>query len=164
MNKMKIIIENGTTLIKTGDENGGTKNKHNQTGVSMMVRQNGCKYRAEIQVSNRKYYLGSRNTIEEAAALRKEAEEHVKDGTFFEWIEIIKHPDTNSKYKKSGISTCKSSNGKIKYRADIRHNKKRHYLAKKNTMKEAYEIIVEAEKQIKAGTFDEWLQARKESK
>ena len=72
---MKIIIQNGATIIKTGDPNGGVKNKYNKPGVSKHIGHNDkIQYRAEIQVNKKTYYLGLRNTPEEAHELRLEAE------------------------------------------------------------------------------------------
>lgn len=155
---MEVIIKNGVTIIKTGDANGGVKNKHDQTGVSTYYQPNGIvKYRAEIQVMRKKHYLGIRDTLEEAVALRQEAEEQIANGTFDEWVARIKHPTTRSKYDKIGISQYKTAGGKIKYMVQFRHEGERHYLGKMATLQEAYDILDEAEKQVENGTFETWL-------
>lgn len=159
---MEVIIKNGVTIIKTGDANGGVKNKHEQSGVSMYYQPNGAvKYRAEIQTMRKKHYLGIRDTVEEAVALRQEAEKQIANGTFDEWLTHIKNPIIRSKYKKIGISQYKTAGGKIKYMVQFRHEGERHYLGKMATLQEAYDIIDEAEKQVANGTFDKWYEAYK---
>ena len=89
---MEIIIENGATIIKTGDAIGGLKNKYNQTGVSKHIEPNGkIKYRAVITFNKKVYYLGIRNTPEEASLLRLEAEKSLNNGNFIEWYEKRKN-------------------------------------------------------------------------
>lgn len=89
---MKIIIENGATIIKTGDSVGGVKNKYNKTGVSKHIEPNGTiKYRAVITFNKKRYYLGIRNTPDEAYLLRLEAEKHLNNGTFIKWYESKKN-------------------------------------------------------------------------
>ena len=89
---MKIIIENGATIIKTGDAVGGIKNKYNKTGVSKHIEPNGkIKYRAVIQFNKKTYYLGIRNTPDEAYLLRLEAEKSLNNGNFIEWYEKMRN-------------------------------------------------------------------------
>lgn len=89
---MEIIIENGATIIKTGDAVGGVKNKYNKIGVSKYIEPNGAiKYRAVISFNKKRYHLGLRNTPDEAYLLRLEAENHLKNGTFIEWHESKKN-------------------------------------------------------------------------
>ena len=83
---MNIRIENGITIISTGKRTGERVNKHGQHGVSMEVIKGETFYKAEMQVNNVKYYLGRYETVEEAIAIRKEADIHVMDGTIHEWI------------------------------------------------------------------------------
>lgn len=162
---MEVIIKNGVTIIKTGDANGGVKNKHEQSGVSMYYQPNGVvKYRAEIQTMRKKHYLGIRDTVEEAVALRQEAEKQIANGTFAEWVKHIKHPTTRSKYEKIGISKSRLAGGKIKYMVQFRHEGERHYLGKYESLQEAYDILDEAEKQVENGTFETWLQELKGGK
>lgn len=155
---MEVIIKNGVTIIKTGDANGGVKNKYEQAGVSQQFFPNGViRYRAEIQVMRKKHYLGIRDTLEEAVALRQEAEEQIANGTFDKWVNHIKHPTTRSKYEKIGISKSRLAGGKIKYMVQFRHEGERYYLGKFESLQEAYDILDEAEKQVENGTFETWL-------
>lgn len=154
---MKRIIKNGVTIIKTGDANGGVKNKHNQTGVSQQVFPDGTvRYRAEMQVMRKKHYFGIRDTVEEAVALRLEAEQQLANGTFNEWLKHIKKPKCKNKYDKKGISQLKTPTG-IRYRVEITVDGKRYYIAKRNNLQDAYDILEEAEKQVAKGSFAEWL-------
>lgn len=154
---MKRIIKNGVTIIKTGDANGGIKNKHNQTGVSQQVFPDGAvRYRAEMQVMRKKHYLGIRDTVEEAVALRLEAEQQLANGTFEEWLKHIKKPKCKNKYNKKGIAQLKTPTG-IRYRIEITVDGKRYYIAKRNNLQDAYDILEEAEKQVAKGCFEEWL-------
>lgn len=147
------------TIIKTGDPSGGVKNKHNQQGISKQIYKNGTvRYRAEIQINRKKYYLGIRDSVEDAIQLRLDAEKQIKNNTFHEWLEKTKHPDTYNKFNRTGISECKISDGSTIYRTEIKYNGKRHYIAKRKNLQEAHEIMDEAEKQIENGTFEEWLQ------
>ena len=165
MATMKVIIKNGVTIIKTGDANGGVKNKHEQSGVSMYYQPNGAvKYRAEIQTMRKKHYLGIRDTVEEAVALRQEAEKQIANGTFAEWVKHIKHPTAKSKYKKIGISQSRLAGGRIKYMVQFKYEGERHYLGKFDTLQEAYDILDEAEKQVENGTFETWYEEYKNTR
>lgn len=155
---MKRIIQNGVTIIKTGDSNGGIKNKHNQTGVSQQVFPDGAvRYRAEMQVKGKKHYFGIRDTVEEAIELRLEAERQLSNGTFDEWLKHIKRPICKNKFDKKGISELKTQNGSTRYRIDITVDGKRYYIAKRNNLQDAHDILEEAEKQVANGCFEEWL-------
>lgn len=85
---MKIRIENGVTVISTGDAKGGKKNMHGHVGIN--YDKNLKKYRAEINYKRKKYHLGYSLDIDELIAIRKEAEAHVKDGTFIAWFNFRK--------------------------------------------------------------------------
>lgn len=153
---MKVIIENGVTVIKTGDSKGGVKNKHNQTGISIYKYANDrIKYKAQITVQQKKYYLGVRDTVEEAAELRYEAEKQVKAGTFFEWhTDLMAFAPRNKKC--NGI--CEYKKGAYTYyQVKVYHEKKRYYIANCKTHAEAQELVAEAHRQIDTGTFLEWL-------
>lgn len=155
---MERIIKNGVTIIKTGDANGGVKNKHNQTGVSQQVFPDGVvRYRAEMQVKGKKHYFGIRDTLEEAVALRLEAEQQLANGTFDEWLKHIKKPKCKNKYDKKGISQLKTPTG-IRYRVEITIDGKRYYIARRKNLQDAYDLLEEAEKQVENGCFEEWLQ------
>lgn len=154
---MEIIIKNGATIIKTGDANGGVKNKHNQTGVSIHYSSNGmARYRAEIQLNKKKYFLGLRDTIEEAKTLRKEAEVNIQEGAFHEWLKSLKNGYSLNTGRKKGVSVRKYADETIAYQVDIRYNGARYYLGKSDLLEEATALRVEAEERIDNGTFLEW--------
>ena len=94
---MKIRIENGVTIISTGTTTGVKKNMYGHPGITFVKRTN--KYRAELTYKKKRYHLGYFFTVEDAATFRKEAEEHVKQGTFTEWyrneIEVKKNGKRN---------------------------------------------------------------------
>lgn len=94
---MKIRIENGVTIISTGDATGGKKNKNGYTGVHYYAPSD-C-FRADINYKCKKYSLGFSKDIIELANLRKEAEQAIKDGTFEEWFETLKRSRTRKKWK-----------------------------------------------------------------
>ena len=80
---MKIRIENGVTIISTGDAIGGQKNKTGVTGVTYYEK--GNKYRSELTYQHKKYLLGFFEKLEDAKAIRMEAEKQLEAGTFLEW-------------------------------------------------------------------------------
>lgn len=80
---MKVKIENGMTVIYTGDATGGLKNKTGCTGVTYYKKEN--RYRAELTIKRKKYLLGFFDNIEDARAIREEAERQRDAGTFLEW-------------------------------------------------------------------------------
>lgn len=81
---MNINIKNGVTIINTGDAVGGIKAVSGHTGVVWL--KDVQKYRAEIYINKKKYHLGRFENIEDAIALRKEAETHKAAGTFDDWF------------------------------------------------------------------------------
>ncbi len=85
---MNFRIENGVTVISTGDAKGGKKNMHGYVGINFDKKLK--KYRAEINYKRKKYHLGYSLDIDELIAIRKEAEAHVKDGTFIDWLNYRK--------------------------------------------------------------------------
>ena len=85
---MKIKIENGVTIISTGDPIGGKKNKHGHVGINFDKKLK--KYRSEINFKRKKYFLGYFEDVNEAIEERKEADRHVKNGDFEEWIRFIR--------------------------------------------------------------------------
>lgn len=158
---MKIIIENGATIIKTGDPNGGVKNKYNKTGVSKYIGHSKIKYRAEIQVNKKTYYLGLRSTPEEAHELRLEADKALENGTFDKWFKEFKQKSIRNKHHAKGISTRKYADGSLKYEVVIHVKKKKYYLGYSKELEDAIALRLEAEKQLKNGTFQEWYDAKK---
>lgn len=96
-----IKIKNGVTIISTGDATGGQKNKTGVTGVTFYAR-NG-KYRSELTIKKKKYLLGFFNDIEDAKAIRIEAEKRRDAGSFFEWyasLEKYKYQKLSGEEKK----------------------------------------------------------------
>lgn len=88
MNSVK--IENGVTIITTVDAVGGLKNKTGCVGVTYYEKQG--KYRSELTIKRKKYLLGFFSTLEDAKAIRKEAERQKAAGTFLEWFnKLEKH-------------------------------------------------------------------------
>ena len=85
---LNIRIENGMTIISTGDAKGGKKNKHGYTGINYDNKNK--KYRAEINYKRKKYHLGYSHSIDELVQIRKEAEYHVKSGEFEAWYRLRK--------------------------------------------------------------------------
>lgn len=88
MGILNFRIENGTTIISTGDAKGGKTNKHGYAGINFDKRLK--KYRAEINHKRKKYHLGYSLNIDELIAIRKEAEFHVKNGDFDAWYRLKK--------------------------------------------------------------------------
>lgn len=84
---MKISIENGVTIIDTGDAEGGIKTVSGHTGVVWQKGRNS--YRAEIYIGKKRYHLGQSENIEDMIALRLEAEKHRKAGTFDTWFPTL---------------------------------------------------------------------------
>ena len=85
---MKRRIENGVTILSTGDSKGGLKNKNGHTGIHFYKPNE--KYRAEITHKKNKYHLGFFDDLESAIDKRKEAEMHVKNGNFIDWWNLDK--------------------------------------------------------------------------
>lgn len=85
---MKTRIENGITIISTGDPTGGIKNKNGHRGIHRDSRSG--KLRAEINYKRKKYMLGLSNDIDELVAIRKEADIHVANGDFLDWLKDMR--------------------------------------------------------------------------
>ena len=84
---MKVYFENGLTVIDTGDPVGGHKNKYSCTGVGYRKKNNA--YYSLIDHDKKRYRLGHFANLEDAIAIRKEAEKHRDDGTLDEWFETL---------------------------------------------------------------------------
>lgn len=84
---MNITIENGVTIINTNDAVGGIKTVSGHTGV-VWLQDKQC-YRAEIYIKRKRKHLGQFKNIEDAIALRKEAESHRTAGTFEQWFPTL---------------------------------------------------------------------------
>ena len=82
----KVTFENGMTIINTGYAGG----KQNKTGHKGITRRPNRNYSAVLQYAkNKRVYLGEFKTIEEAAAIYAEAEQHLADGTLLQWAETL---------------------------------------------------------------------------
>lgn len=84
---MKIRIENGITIISTGDATGGQKNKTGATGVTYYKDIN--RYRSELTYKYKKYLLGFFDNLEAAKQIREEAEAQRAAGNFLEWYATL---------------------------------------------------------------------------
>lgn len=96
LGKLKTRIENGITIISTGDAKGGKKNKHGHPGINFDNKLK--KYRAEINHKRKKYHLGYSLNIDELIERRKEAEAHVKSGDFITWYNLKKGRWNDKRY------------------------------------------------------------------
>ena len=97
---MKITIENGVTIINTGDASGGRKAVSGHTGV--VWQKDRQSYRAEIYVKQKRYQLGQSENIEDMIALRKLADQHREAGTFEEWYPTI--PPSKRRKRKNKLN------------------------------------------------------------
>lgn len=88
LGRLKFKIDNGITIISTGDASGGKKNKNGYAGIHYDKRSG--KYRAEINHKRKKYFLGYSDSIPELIEIRKEAELHIKHGDFIDWYNLRK--------------------------------------------------------------------------
>ena len=86
--KHTITIENGVTIINTGDAIGGLKNKTGHVGIHYI--EDADVYLAKISIGKKYHHLGRHKRIEDAIAIRKEAEWHRENGTFMEWWSSLK--------------------------------------------------------------------------
>lgn len=154
MGMMNVIIRNGTTIIKMGNEKNIT-NKYGVPGVSVSKGM----YKVEIQFNNTKYYLGIIKTIEEAKALRTEAETHIEDGTFDLWYKNLKQP-----HNKYGVKGLHYREDVDLYYLNITYDNKKYYIGRYKTIEEAAEIRTIADRKIKIGSFLEWLEQYKKDK
>ena len=84
---MKVYFENGLTVIDTGDPVGGYKNKYGCTGVYYSSARKS--FEVELKYNKKRYKLGYCHNLEDAIALRKEAEKHRDNGTLDEWYETL---------------------------------------------------------------------------
>lgn len=85
---MDVRIENGVTIISTGDAVGGLKNKTGYRGITYYEGKD--KYRAEITFNRKRHLLGFYKNLEDAISIRKEAEKQKEKGTFSEWYTTLK--------------------------------------------------------------------------
>lgn len=85
---MKVYFENGLTVIDTGNMFSCSANTSGHVGVSWHKQKQ--RYKASIRIKDVDYYLGSYKDIEDAIAIRVEAEKHRKAGTLDEWHQSLK--------------------------------------------------------------------------
>ena len=165
MENLKIRVENGATIISTGDAYGGPKNKHHRTGIYLQYTSAGtARYRAEIQLNHTKYFLGCYDTLDEAAAIRKIAEKKLEEGMLIEWFEERKKNSIKNKHGKVGVKARKSAKGELIYTSQICVKRKNYYLGNYTVLKDAISAREEAERQLKNGTFIEWWHEWKNKK
>ena len=86
---MNIKIEYGKTIITTSRATSELQNKNGYRGVNYMSNQN--KYRAEIQINNRKYVVGSFSDLNDAVKARKVAEMYRDSGELMEFLKTKPH-------------------------------------------------------------------------
>ncbi len=79
---MKVYFENGLTVINT-ESMGGHINKHGHHGVS--YNPSTKYYTSSITFKYKTYYIGASRNVDEAIAMRKEADKHRDNDTFLEW-------------------------------------------------------------------------------
>lgn len=85
---MKIYFENGVTVIDIGGlEVSGRTNKTGYRGIKFLKDRQ--IYHANIHLNKKKYHLGEFTHIEDAVAIRSEAETHIANGDFLEWFETL---------------------------------------------------------------------------
>lgn len=95
---MKITIKNGVTIINTGDAVGGLKNKTGHVGISYLEKEE--LYIARIHIKKKYYQLGRFKEIEDAIAMRAEADRQKAAGTLLDWIATIPKKPRGRKPKK----------------------------------------------------------------
>ena len=78
---MKTRIENGVTIISTNF-------KKNHPGVYEINSTK--KYRASIRYNEKNYHIGYSDDHEELVLIRREAEIHIRNGSFLQWLELRK--------------------------------------------------------------------------
>lgn len=84
---MNVYFENGLTVIKTDDAVGGNRKKHGCYGIYYFKERNA--YVSEIKHNKKRYNLGQYTNIEDAIAIRKEADKHRDAGTLDEWFQTL---------------------------------------------------------------------------
>lgn len=96
---MKIRIENGVTIISTADIICGRKNKTGYVGIIYCENKN--KYIAYIGYKSKQYPLGYYSCIDDAIAIRREAEVQKANDTFLEWYNSSDKLSRNRRRKKN---------------------------------------------------------------
>ena len=93
----KSICKNLHLPIQGGRREGKKKPNKNNKGIS----KRGNKWRVNISVNGKAYYLGTAGTLEEATKLRNTVLEQVESGTFEDWYNDYKG---NKRWQKNLIS------------------------------------------------------------
>ena len=139
------------------------KNKYNKKGISQLKTPTGIRYRVEITIDGKRYYIAKRNNLQDAYDLLEEAEKQVAKGCFKEWLKELQttSPDKRNKYGHAGIMFCEKE--KL-YRAKITHKRKYYHLGYSKNVEEVIELRKEAEKHVRKGDFEEWVQELKHNK
>ena len=70
------------------------QNKYGVMGLTYIKERK--KYRLEIGYKSKRYKLREYDTVEDAALIRAEADKHIADGTFEEWIAARKNSKQNN--------------------------------------------------------------------
>lgn len=161
--KQSLGLEEGTNVSKILSKKIHSNNSSGVRGVSYAKRKG--KYQAYIGFKGKVYSLGYFNSLEEAAEIRKKAENEVY-GNFLKWygenIKIDKNKDTGIAKKireknAKGIKGVSYHNRKGKYiQAYIVFEKKKYSLGYYNSLEEAAEIRERAENEIRCGNFEKW--------
>ena len=85
---MQIYFEHGVTVIDIGGlEVSGHTNKTGYRGIKFLKDRQ--VYHANINLNKKKYHLGEFKHIEDAVAIRSEADVHIADGDFLDWYETL---------------------------------------------------------------------------
>lgn len=87
---MKSYFENGVTVVDTGRKN---NDRISATGHKGIYKHPDGGYQARYN----KLYLGSYPTLEEAVAVRQEAERQSKAGTIDEWAKQFRRDNVNER-------------------------------------------------------------------
>lgn len=114
----------------------------------------------QVSFKDKSYTIGSFVNAEDAAPLRKEAEIHIKDGTFLEWHEELLKK-RKGKYGVKGLTYYKS---REKYYLEISYKGKKYTIGSFENPDDAIPIYNESEKHKNDGTFEEWYMELKEKR
>ncbi len=124
-------------LISHRENSSKDRKRKFDTGVYLHKTSN--KYRAQIQINNKKFHLGSFDTEIEASKAYQKALEMYNNGD----LSFMKSIKISSKYK--GVSFDKNRNKWVSY---ININKKRKHIGYFNTEIEAHKALQKALKEV----------------
>ena len=151
---MESIIKNGTTIINMPKHQNISDNKSGYVGVYV----DGDLFKAQIQHNEKRCFLGSFKTFEEAKAIRQAADEEVKKGTFLEWYKANFAPNRHNKFGVVGLAY--RNDWKV-YQLGITYKRKKYHVGNFKNVEDAAIVRSEADIHIKEGTFLEWLEEYK---